>query len=83
MIGDPVNEAARLTTLAKSEQGRALASAAVILHADAPEAARWVLGRSVELRGRGVMTQLARPLRPTLADRWQAGSVPLRPAADA
>lgn len=83
VIGDPVNEAARLTTLAKSEQGRALASAAVIRHADAPEAARWVLGRSVELRGRGVMTQLARPLRPTLADRWQAGSVPLRPAADA
>lgn len=83
VIGDPVNEAARLTTLAKSEQGRVLASAAAIRHADAPEAARWVLGRSVELRGRGVMTQLARPLRPTLADRWQAGSVPLRPAAEA
>jgi len=79
VIGDPVNEAARLTTLAKSEAGRVLASAAAIRHADAPEAARWVLGRSVELRGRGVMTQLARPLRPTLADRWQAGAVPLRP----
>lgn len=83
VIGDPVNEASRLTTLAKSEQGRVLASAAALRHADAPETARWVLGRSVELRGRGVMTQLARPLRPTLADRWQAGTVPLRPASDA
>ena len=80
VIGDPVNEAARLTTLAKMEQGHVLASAATIRHADATEVARWVLGRSVELRGRGVMTQLARPLRPTLADRWQAGKVPLRPA---
>lgn len=83
VIGDPVNEAARLTTLAKSEQGHVLASAAVLRHADAPETARWVLGRSVELRGRGVMTQLARPLRATLADRWQAGTVPLRPVPDA
>ena len=80
VIGDPVNEAARLTTLAKMEQGHVLASAAAIRHADAPEVARWVLGRSVELRGRGIMTQLARPLRPTLADRWQAGNVALRPA---
>ena len=79
VIGDPVNEAARLTTLAKSEQGHVLASAAVIRHADAPEAARWVLGRSVALRGRDIMTQLARPLRPTLADRWQAGTVRLPP----
>src|SRR5699024_9159534 len=82
VIGDPVNEAARLTTLAKMEQGHVLASAATIHRADAPEAARWVLGRSVELRGRGIMTQLARPLRATLADRWQAGAVALRPAED-
>ena len=82
VIGDPVNEAARLTTLAKMEQGHVLASAAAIHHADAPETARWVLGRSVELRGRGIMTQLARPLRPTLADRWQAGAVDLRPAPE-
>ncbi|WP_216694441.1 adenylate/guanylate cyclase domain-containing protein [Dietzia psychralcaliphila] len=82
VIGDPVNEAARLTTLAKSEQGHVLASAAAIRNADAPEAARWVLGRSVELRGRGIMTQLARPLRPTLADRWQAGNVALRPTVE-
>jgi adenylate cyclase len=81
VIGDPVNEAARLTTLAKTEQGHVLASATTIRHADAPEAARWVLGTSVELRGRGIMTQLARPLRPTLADRWQAGKTALRPAA--
>lgn len=82
VIGDPVNEAARLTTLAKMEQGHVLASAAAIRHADAPEVARWVLGRSVELRGRGILTQLARPLRPTLADRWQAGNVALRPGVE-
>ena len=28
------------------------------------------------------MTQLARPLRPTLADRWQAGTVALRPNSE-
>lgn len=83
VIGDPVNEAARLTTLAKMEQGHVLASAATIHHADGPEAARWVLGQSVELRGRGIMTQLARPLRPTLADRWQAGDAVRRSATDA
>ena len=79
VIGDPVNEASRLTTLAKNEGDRVLASAAAIRNADAAEAARWVLGRSVELRGRGIMTQLARPLRPTMADRLQAGTIPIRP----
>ena len=72
VIGDPVNEAARLTSLAKTEREHVLASAAAIRNADDVEAARWVMGRAVELRGRGAMTQLARPLRPTMADRWRA-----------
>lgn len=72
VIGDPVNEASRLTSLAKIEQGGVLASKRALEAADHKEAARWTLGRAVELRGRSVMTQLARPLRPTLADRWQA-----------
>lgn len=72
VIGDPVNEASRLTSLAKYEQGGVLASKRAVDAADSEEADRWMLGRAVELRGRNVMTQLARPLRPTLADRWQA-----------
>lgn len=68
VIGDPVNQAARLTSLAKDESGRILATARVAEQADAPEAKRWTFGRSVELRGRGTLTRLSRPLRPTLAD---------------
>lgn len=72
VIGDPVNEASRLTSLAKLEQGGVLAARRAVEAADPEEADRWTFGRAVELRGRGAMTQLARPLRPTLADRWQA-----------
>ena len=49
-----------------------LAARRAVEAADPEEADRWTFGRAVELRGRGAMTQLARPLRPTLADRWQA-----------
>ncbi|WP_333618365.1 adenylate/guanylate cyclase domain-containing protein, partial [Dietzia sp.] len=72
VIGDPVNESARLTALAKEVEGGVLAARRAIEAADTEEADRWTFGRAVELRGRGVLTQLARPLRPTLADRWQA-----------
>lgn len=72
VIGDPVNESARLTSLAKQVEGGVLAARRAIEAADTEEADRWTFGRAVELRGRGELTQLARPLRPTLADRWQA-----------
>jgi adenylate cyclase len=62
VIGDAVNEAARLTELAKSEPARVLASAAVVTAAGADEAARWELGDGVRLRGRSETTQLARPV---------------------
>jgi adenylate cyclase len=61
VIGDPVNEAARLTELAKEEEGRVLASAAIVEAASEEEAGRWELGDSTELRGRSEPTQLARP----------------------
>jgi adenylate cyclase len=61
VIGDPVNEAARLTELAKGEDGRVLASGAALERAGAEERARWSEGERVELRGRTRETRLARP----------------------
>lgn len=61
VIGDPVNEAARLTDLAKHEPGRVLASAVAVSRADPREAAHWLPGDPVLLRGRAVETRLCRP----------------------
>ncbi len=61
VIGDPVNEAARLTELAKGQPGRLLASDAILTRASSAESGRWELGESVELRGRADETRLARP----------------------
>jgi adenylate cyclase len=62
VIGDPVNEAARLTELAKLEDGHVLASAIAVSGALDAEALCWDVGEVVELRGRTAPTQLARPL---------------------
>jgi adenylate cyclase len=59
VIGDPVNEAARLTELAKDYPGGVLASAAVVEAASGDEADRWELGESKTLRGRSEETRLA------------------------
>ncbi|MCZ9309969.1 adenylate/guanylate cyclase domain-containing protein [Corynebacterium uberis] len=69
VIGDAVNQAARLTELAKDTPGGVLTSAATLRGANEAEQARWTVLKSVELRGRREMTQLARPIRETLADR--------------
>lgn len=61
VVGDPVNEAARLCELAKREPGRVLASDAVLTRASPDEAARWRLGEEIVLRGRETPTRLARP----------------------
>jgi adenylate cyclase len=61
VIGDPVNEAARLTELAKDEECRVLASEAAVNVADRAEAEHWQLGDEVQLRGRAQTTRLARP----------------------
>ncbi|WP_103353494.1 adenylate/guanylate cyclase domain-containing protein [Amycolatopsis sp. CA-128772] len=62
VIGDPVNEAARLTELAKNAPGRLLASWTVVASAAADEAARWAATGEVTLRGRNRPTTLASPL---------------------
>jgi adenylate cyclase len=59
VIGDAVNEAARLTELAKERHGRILASADAVDAAREDEAARWRLDGEVELRGRTRPTRLA------------------------
>ena len=56
VIGDPVNEAARLTDLAKDHPCRAMASEATVLAAAPPERDHWVRDAEVELRGRGEPT---------------------------
>jgi adenylate cyclase len=61
VIGDPVNEAARLTELAKGTPARLLASEAILERAGAAEAGRWELGEQVTLRGRDRVTRLATP----------------------
>ncbi|MEA2333122.1 MAG: adenylate cyclase [Thermoleophilaceae bacterium] len=61
VIGDPVNEAARLCELAKRRPERLLASEAVLLRATPREARGWELVESVVLRGRAEPTRVAVP----------------------
>jgi adenylate cyclase len=61
VIGDPVNEAARLCELAKSWPQRLLASEAAITRADGSERGRWQFEESVTLRGRRTPTRIATP----------------------
>ena len=74
VIGDPVNEAARLTELAKLEGGHVLASAIAVSGALDAEALCWNVGEIVELRGRRAPTQLARPMNLVTAQRGQRRS---------
>jgi adenylate cyclase len=64
VIGDPVNEAARLTELAKSVPGGVLAAGRAVELATGEEAARWELGETTTLRGRTEPTRLAVPMGP-------------------
>ena len=61
VIGDPVNEASRLTDLAKTTDGRVLASEAALEACAGEERERWELGDEVTLRGRARPTRLALP----------------------
>lgn len=63
VIGDPVNEAARLTELAKLQPSRVLASSAAVERAAPAEAANWQLGESIVLRGRHEPTVTATPVQ--------------------
>ncbi|GAA5046830.1 adenylate/guanylate cyclase domain-containing protein [Nocardia callitridis] len=67
VIGDAVNEAARLCELAKADS-LLLTSGNTVNAADPAEARQWELGESVTLRGRLTPTQLARPQQPVLEE---------------
>jgi adenylate cyclase len=62
VVGDPVNEAARLTELAKANPSRLLASEEIVLRADERELSRWQLGDPFPLRGRPGPTRVASPV---------------------
>lgn len=64
VIGEPVNEAARLCELAKSRPGKLLTTEQTLEGASDDERARWTLGRSVKLRGHDQRTKLASPVEP-------------------
>ena len=62
VVGEPVNEAARLSALAKRRPERLLASEAALARADGAEPANWSLGEPVTLRGYPEPTRLASPV---------------------
>ncbi|MGE2716659.1 adenylate/guanylate cyclase domain-containing protein [Mycolicibacterium litorale] len=59
VIGEPVNEAARLCELAKSAPNRLVASSDTVDAATDGERSRWALGDEVTLRGHDEPTRLA------------------------
>jgi len=61
VIGDPVNEAARLSELAKQRGECVVASSAALARAGREEAVRWDAGERIVLRGRLETTGLATP----------------------
>jgi adenylate cyclase len=63
VIGEPVNEAARLCELSKTVDGHLVASSATVTRAGEDEGARWTLGETVTLRGHGEPTRLAVPVQ--------------------
>lgn len=61
VIGDPVNEAARLADHAKDWDSRTLSSGSALARADAAERRLWVERGCTVLRGRATATELAVP----------------------
>jgi class 3 adenylate cyclase len=62
VIGEPVNEAARLCELAKSTPSHLLASSATVQNASESECGHWTFGDTVTLRGHDEPTRLALPV---------------------
>jgi class 3 adenylate cyclase len=68
VIGDAVNEAARLADLAKTADRRILCSAAAIDRSDEDERAQWAECYSTVLRGRSEATHVSAPAAPSGRD---------------
>ena len=66
VVGDPINESARLAELAKQRAERVLASSAALERAATAESDAWSISDAAVLRGRFTPTQLAHPtVQPT------------------
>ena len=63
VVGDAVNEAARLADRAKEFDGRVLCSATALARADAAERGCWEVCGSEVLRGRSQATKMLAPIR--------------------
>ena len=61
VIGDPVNEAARLTTAAKQTEALVLVNCALVAQAHSDEAAHWTELDPITVRGRSEATRVAAP----------------------
>jgi adenylate cyclase len=62
VIGDPVNEAARLTTAAKQTEGLVLVNCALVARAHPDEARHWDEQEPITVRGRSEPTRVAAPV---------------------
>ncbi len=62
VIGEPVNEAARLCELSKKIDGHLVASSETVARATESEREHWTLGDTVTLRGHSEPTRLATPV---------------------
>jgi adenylate cyclase len=62
VIGEPVNEAARLCELSKETPGHLLASSDTVRNASESECRHWTFGDTVTLRGHDEPTRLALPV---------------------
>jgi adenylate cyclase len=62
VVGDAVNEAARLADCAKQWDSRILASGSALACARADERENWATRGFASLRGRSAITELAEPL---------------------
>lgn len=62
VIGEPVNEAARLCELAKDTPSHLLASSETVQRASESECSHWTFGDTVTLRGHDEPTRLALPI---------------------
>ena len=82
VIGDPVNEAARLIELAKNVPGRVVAAGRAVALAGEAEAARWDVGDATVLRGRSDPTRLATPATPVERSGITAGALASRALDD-
>ncbi len=79
VIGDPVNEAARLSEVAKTVPGNVAASGRAVAAADSAEAAQWSITENITLRGRLEQTELAIPCDALESETSPSDSVPVQP----